>query len=418
MKKELPIIELIAEEEVAMAKITFIGDIMVEPPFMQQVENNGRYDFKPSFSQLKTILKDSDYVIGNLETPLAGQASGYTKELVSFNSPDVLLDAMVDIGIDAVSTANNHSLDRGYEGLARTIETLDRYGIAHTGTYKEGYDGERVLYFTVGDVICALIACTFSTNYHINKNGLEGSRSNCINMIHPLTGGGRIYRLMPPEFGETVSYVESLLGRKLIWEESTKLKRAMGMPRESVDERVPDELDACFAWVEEDYRKARERADLVFFYPHSGGQFNVEPGEYTKYLVAKSAKLGFDAVFAGHSHTTQLAEYVHGKPCFYSLGNVSMSPGTYYSVAECLPEYGLAAHMYVENKRIEKVTFSIFKMVQEEGAPMRVVPVDVLLGQLDGESKDALETDVAEICSRVTGREMKSTGIRREYDLI
>ena len=103
-----------------MKKVTIIGDIMVEPPFMQQVEKDGCHDFGPSFAPLKTLLADSDYVIGNLETPLAGPESGYTHELVSFNSPDVLVEALQAIGVDAVSTANNHSLDRGYEGLART----------------------------------------------------------------------------------------------------------------------------------------------------------------------------------------------------------------------------------------------------------------------------------------------------------
>jgi len=42
-------------------------------------------------------------------------------------------------------------------------------------------------------------------------------------------------------------------------------------------------------------------------------------------------------VLAAHSHTTQRAEYLEGKPCFYSLGNVSMSPGTFYSVSSSLP---------------------------------------------------------------------------------
>lgn len=401
-----------------MKKVTIIGDVMVEPPFMQQVGKNGEYDFKPSFAALKTILADSDYVIANLETPLAGPESGYTKELVSFNSPDSLLDAMVDIGIDAVSTANNHSLDRAYEGLARTLSVLDQYGIAHTGTYEEGYEGDRVLYFTLGDTKFALIACTFSVNYGIHFNDLEGNRSNCINMIHPIKGGARIYKATPPEFAETLNYVQDLMGRKLTWEESTKLKRAMRMPKESVDMHIPyEDLDTCFVWVEEDYRKAREKADIVLFYPHSGGQFNVEPGAYTKYLAKRSVELGFDAVFAGHSHTSQRAEYVNGKPCFYSLGNVSMSPGTFYSVPECLPEYGLAAHIYVADQHIEKVTFSVFKMIQEEGVPMRVVPVDALHASLAGEEQEKLAKDVAEVCTRVCGRSIPVAAPQKEYEL-
>lgn len=401
-----------------MKKVTIIGDIMVEPPFMQQVEKDGQYDFKPSFAPLKTLFEDSDYVIGNLETPLAGEESGYTKELVSFNSPDVLVEALQEIGIHAVSTANNHSLDRGYEGLARTVRVLERYGMAHTGTYEEGFKGDRNLYFTVGDTRFALIACTFSTNYGINHNDLTGSRSRCINMIHPICGGGRIYRPLPAYFAETVKYVEELVGRKLVWEESTKLKRVMQMPRESVDAFIPwDDLNRCFANVEEDYREARKHADIVLFYPHSGGQFNVEPGAYTKQLVKMSAELGFDGVFAGHAHTTQLAEYVAGKPCFYSLGNVSMSPGTFYSIPECLPEYGLAVHMYVAEKKIQKVTFSIFKMIQEEGVPMRIVPADDLYRQLDGEEKEKLAQEVAVIYSRVTGQTDVTASVQKEYEL-
>lgn len=402
-----------------MHKITVIGDIMVEPPFMQQVEQGGKYDFKPSFAPLKSILKESDYVIGNLETPLAGEEGGYTKVLVSFNSPDTLLDALKDIGIDAVSTANNHSLDRGYEGLVRTVETLDRYGIAHTGTYPEDFQGDRVHYFTVGDTKYALIACTFSTNYGINKVDLVGKRSGCVNMIHPVHGGGAIYTPKPAYINRTIEYVESLLGRKMEWEESTKLKRAMDVNGEQIDDIIPEEaLNQCFKFVERDYAESREKgADIVIFYPHSGGQFNVRPGNYTKRLVQMSVELGMDAVFAGHAHTSQRAEFLEGKPCFYSLGNVSMSPGTFYSMPECLPEYGLAAHMYMENKGIQKVTFSIFKMVQEPQAAMRIVPVDDLYEALDAAGKEELLSHVAEVYTRVTGKEAPTGAPQKEYEL-
>jgi len=402
-----------------MKKVTVIGDIMVEPPFMQQVQKDGNWDFTPSFLPLKAILKDSDYVIGNLETPLAGEESGYTYRIVSFNSPDTLVQALADIGINAVSTANNHCLDRGYAGLVRTNEVLDRCGIAHTGTYAEDFTGDRVHYFTVGDTKFALIAYTFSTNYGINKEGLEGSKSRCVNMLHPITGGPAIYRPLPQVWFDTLRYVEGMMGRKLEWEESTKLKRVMQMPKASVDIFVNEETQAeYFRFVEEDYRKAREKADIVLFYPHSGGQFNEEPGAYTTRLVERSVELGFDAVFAAHSHTSQKAEFVQGKPCFYSMGNVSMSPGTFYSVPECLPEYGLAAHLYIENKQIQKVTFSMFKMVEENGEALRIVPVDVLARQLEGEKLQKLLQDVASVYRRVTGSTLPTGALRQEYDLL
>ena len=128
-------------------------------------------------------------------------------------------------------------------------------------------------------------------------------------------------------------------------------------------------------------------------------------------------ELGFDGIFAGHAHTTQLAEFLDGKPCFYSLGNVSMSPGTFYSIPECLPEYGLAVHLYVEGKKIRKVTFSIFKMIQEEGVPMRIVPVDDLYNSLTGEEQEKLAQEVAVIYARVTGQPDVTAPVQKEYDL-
>lgn len=402
-----------------MKKVTVIGDIMVEPPFMDQVMRDGACDFKPAFAPLKSILKDSDYVIGNLETPLAGEDAVFTNRIVSFNSPDSLLDALLDIGVNAVSTVNNHCLDRGYEGMVRTLETLDRYGIAHTGTYSKEFDGDRIHYFSVGDTCIALIAYTYATNATINGNLLDESNQHCVNLLRPQIGAPSLYARMPENYYDTLAYLEEIAGRKLIWEETIKLKIAMHISVPTIDNLVDEEeQDEWFKRVEADYCEARKKADIVLFYPHAGGQFNEEPGLYTKRLVRKSAELGFDAVFAAHSHTSHRAEYVEGKPCFYSMGNVSMSPGTFYSVSECLPEYGLGAHLYIENKKIKRVTFSIFKMVEENGEALRVVPVDDLYRDLDSEKRKKLMEDVAAVYQRVTGCPHPGTDPRREYDLI
>jgi len=133
--------------------------------------------------------------------------------------------------------------------------------------------------------------------------------------------------------------------------------------------------------------------------------------------MKKCAALGFDAVFAAHSHTSQKAEYLTGMPCFYSMGNVSMSPGTFYSVSECLPEYGLAAHLYISDKAIQKVTFSIFKMVEENDEPLRVVPVHELIETLSGEKREKLLADVASVYERVTGKALPGEELQAEYDL-
>lgn len=398
-----------------MKKITVIGDIMVEPPFMEQIGKNGNYDFYPSFAPLKSILENSDYVIGNLETPLAGEEAGYTSRIVSFNAPDVLAKTLKELGVDAVSTANNHCLDRGYEGLVRTNKVLDSYGIAHTGTYEEGFSGERIHYFTLGDTKIAFIAYTYAVNYDINA---AVAPDGCINSFRPLHGGKPRTKPSPQHYLDTIKYVESLLDRKMIWEEKIKLKKAMQVPVVVIDDVVDTaEMDHYLGIIEQDYRQARQKADIVLFCPHTGGQFNEEPGAYSVRFLEKCAKMGFDSVLAAHSHTSQKAVLIEDKPCFYSLGNVTMSPGTFYSVSECLPEYGLAAHLYLQDKKISKVTFSIFKMVEEEGEAMRVVPVDALYGELDDAGKEKLFADVASVYQRVTGRPHTGTSLCKEYDL-
>ena len=110
------------------AKITIIGDIMCEPRLLKASKSKGHYNFDGVFQNVKDLFKESDYVIGNLETPLAGKEKGYTNGLFSFNTPDEFADAVKASGIDLVTTANNHCFDRGIDGMIRTLEVLEKKG--------------------------------------------------------------------------------------------------------------------------------------------------------------------------------------------------------------------------------------------------------------------------------------------------
>ena len=54
-------------------KITFLGDIMAEPPVLKAAKKWDGYDFSGVFAPVKKLLKESDFVVGNLETPLPGK---------------------------------------------------------------------------------------------------------------------------------------------------------------------------------------------------------------------------------------------------------------------------------------------------------------------------------------------------------
>ncbi len=98
-----------------------------------------------------------------METTFAGSDRGYTG-YPTFNSPSALGEALKNIGIDVLSTANNHSLDKGYSGVESTLNELDRIGISHTGTARSEEERDTVLVKEVNGIKIAFLAFTYGTN--------------------------------------------------------------------------------------------------------------------------------------------------------------------------------------------------------------------------------------------------------------
>ena len=171
-----------------MEKITFLGDIMIEPPVLKAAkQRDGSYNFDGVFNRVQELLSKSDYVIGNLETPLAGKEAGYTRNHLGFNAPDSYVDACLKAGIKMVSTANNHTFDRGYDGMIRTIKVLDEKGMGHAGSYLPGQERPEAFYFQVGDTKCAVICYTYGTNYGGSGGRYlaEGEYAGTVNLLRP-----------------------------------------------------------------------------------------------------------------------------------------------------------------------------------------------------------------------------------------
>lgn len=68
-------------------KISFAGDLMCKLPQLQASATGNTYDFDAVFGKIGNVFKNSDYVVGNMETPLAGPELGYTKTATNFNAP-------------------------------------------------------------------------------------------------------------------------------------------------------------------------------------------------------------------------------------------------------------------------------------------------------------------------------------------
>ena len=151
--------------ETVTASLAVTGDIMVHSYQYEEAydQSTGKYDFMHNFTDMKKYFDSADYSIGNFETVLAGEDVGIS-DYPCFNTPDSFLDSLEYSGIDFVTTANNHCMDKGTDGLLRTIDKLDEYGFDHTGTYKDEESRNEVFVKDINGITFAFLSYTYGTN--------------------------------------------------------------------------------------------------------------------------------------------------------------------------------------------------------------------------------------------------------------
>lgn len=141
----------------ASATLGFVGDIMMMNIQIKDARTDAGYDFSGSFLPMQGVFSSVDYLCGNFECTLSGEAAGYTypketpapateanptpiKPFQRFNAPDALATDLVEAGFDLMTTANNHAMDKGIDGLFRTAKTLREAGLMQLGTYLDEAD--------------------------------------------------------------------------------------------------------------------------------------------------------------------------------------------------------------------------------------------------------------------------------------
>ena len=135
--------------------IAIVGDLMCHSQQFNLAKKDTGYDFNPTFAPVKKYLESTDFTFGNLETVTAGSALNYTGYPM-FNTPVQYLDALKEAGFDVLTTANNHSLDRGFIGIEKTISELDNRGILHTGTARSLADRNASLILSKNKTIAKI----------------------------------------------------------------------------------------------------------------------------------------------------------------------------------------------------------------------------------------------------------------------
>lgn len=170
--------------------VAAVGDLLFHSALQKQaLTTKGSYaDF---WQPVQHILDQSDLTYGNLEGAVAagvgiggrsvadpgrrldGRVYSAKVNEFLFNYHPSLIADLKDTGFDVVSTANNHSGDRGPLGVDGTIDALETEALAFTGTRRRDESNTRPWSTVVEskDVRIAFLACTYGTNGGVDRNG-------------------------------------------------------------------------------------------------------------------------------------------------------------------------------------------------------------------------------------------------------
>ncbi|WP_161962455.1 CapA family protein [Nocardioides speluncae] len=244
--------------------IALTGDVLAHDTLFEVAADNAerksgarQFDFRPMLKGLRPVVAEADLAICHLETPLApkgGPYSGYPQ----FSVPPQLAADLEDIGYDACSTASNHSVDQGFDGVTTTLDALDRAGLVHTGTARSRAEADQPTVLEAEGMRIGWLSYTFGTN------GLpvDSDKPWSVNLIDP-------------------------------------------------DRIIADAKQA-----------RAEGADAVLVALHWGDEYATEPSSYQTEIAEQLTKSkAITMVYGHHAHVVQPVEKVNGTWVVYGLGN-------------------------------------------------------------------------------------------------
>lgn len=241
--------------------LCFAGDINLDENWctteFMDTRENGIYDCISE--ELVEIMQEADIMCLNNEftyssggTPLAGKA--YT-----FRAKPERVEVLHQLGVDAVTLANNHVYDYGEEALMDTFSVLEEADIPYFGAGRTLEDAMAPLYLEVEGKTVALVGASRAEKNKMTPQATDNS-----------PGILRCY--------DTALYKEAIA-------------------------------------------EAKANADFCIAFVHWGTEYSFELEQVQLDTGKEYLDAGADVVIGAHSHCLQGLEYYDGKPIVYSLGN-------------------------------------------------------------------------------------------------
>lgn len=147
------------------ATLAAIGDVLIHNTVYQDAydDKTGSYDFKPMLEPVRELLRKPDILVANSESIIGGKELGLSS-YPQFNSPQEVGDALQDAGVDLVTLANNHTMDKREAGILAATAYWDKLGIPYTGAFRSKEDAEQQRFLTGNGIRFGFLAYTYGTN--------------------------------------------------------------------------------------------------------------------------------------------------------------------------------------------------------------------------------------------------------------
>ena len=251
------------------------GDVLLRETLWAQAARDADargesgYDFRPMLAGVRPRISAADLAICHLETPV-GEPGGPFSDYPVFKVPPQIIPALAWAGYDACTTASNHTLDAGADGVDRTLATLDAAGIAHAGSARTSGEDDRTTILTVHPrgaagspgAAAAVKVALLSYTYGLNGFPVPAGKSWIVDTIDP----------------------EQILG------------------------------DA--------HQARRTGAEVVLVALHWGQEYRNEPTSDQRRIARRLlASPDIDLVYGHHAHVPQPFGRINGKWIAYGLGN-------------------------------------------------------------------------------------------------
>lgn len=254
------------EKKIKEAKLTIVGDLLFEQPFYDANKDIEKTNY---FDLVKPYFENDDLTIANLEVPISDGKLKVSGVGYSFCAPQSVGKLLTNLDIEVFSTANNHSYDRGNDGISSTIDFFKDYNNITTVGTRKNMNDEVVKYRSINGIKFSFISYTYGTN----SKPSESER----------------YK---------VNYFRN------------------------IDIKKAD--DETLNRIKNDVITARNNSDVVIVMMHWGKEFTNDENEEQEILAKYLNNLGVDIIIGNHSHSIQPIKYVGDKDktlVYYSLGN-------------------------------------------------------------------------------------------------